>query len=145
MIVGLGVDMEEISRLRGAIERHGRAFLERVFTPTEIAYCQRHRDSAERFAGRFAAKEATMKALGTDRAGVRWQDIEVTRARGQRPTIVLHGAAREHAERLGARHISLSISHTGNLALAEVIFENNEDSRIAVVIRFTPFRTRASR
>ncbi len=125
VIVGLGVDMEEISRLREAIERHGRAFLERVFTPAEIAYCERHRDSAERFAGRFAAKEATMKALGTGWSrGVRWRDIEVTRAPGQRPTLVLHGAAREHAERLGARHISLSITHTGNLALAEVIFEN---------------------
>jgi len=125
VIVGMGVDMEEISRLREAIQRHGRAFLERVFTPAEIAYCERHRDSAERFAGRFAAKEAAMKALGTGWSrGVRWRDIEVTRAPGQRPTIVLHGAAREHGERLGARHISLSISHTGNLALAEVIFEN---------------------
>jgi holo-[acyl-carrier protein] synthase len=121
----MGVDMEEISRLREAIARHGRAFLERVFTPAEIAYCERHRDSAERFAGRFAAKEAAMKALGTGWSrGVRWRDIEVTRAPGQRPTIVLHGAAREHAERLGARHISLSVTHTGNLALAEVIFEN---------------------
>lgn len=125
MIVGLGVDMEEISRVREVIERHGRIFLERVYTPAEIAYCERHRDKAERFAGRFAAKEAAMKALGTGWSrGVRWRDIEVKRAPGQRPTIVLHGAAREHAERLSVRHISLSITHTGNLALAEVIFEN---------------------
>lgn len=125
MIVGLGVDMEEIGRLRDAIGRHGRAFLERVFTAAEIEYCQRHRDSAERFAGRFAAKEAAMKALGTGWSrGVRWRDIEVTRLPGQRPTIVFHGVARERAERLGARHISLSITHTGNLAMAEVILEN---------------------
>lgn len=124
MIVGLGVDMEEISRIDEAIKRHGQAFLQRIFTPAEIAYCERHRDRAERYTGRFAAKEATMKALGTGWAkGVRWQDIEVTRMPGARPMIVLRGAAREHAERMGARHISLTITHTGNLALAEVILE----------------------
>lgn len=124
MIVGLGVDMEEISRLRQAIERHGRIFLERVFTPAEIEYCQSHRDSAERFAGRFAAKEATMKALGTGWSrGVRWRDIEVMRLRGQRPTITLHGVARQRAEQMGMKQISLSITHTGNLAFAQVILE----------------------
>ena len=123
--MGLGVDMEEISRIGEAISRHGQVFLQRIFTPAEIAYCERHRDKAERYTGRFAAKEATMKALGTGWSkGVRWRDIEVTRMPGERPTIVLHGAAREHAERLGARHISLSITHTGNLAFAEVIFES---------------------
>lgn len=125
MIVGLGVDMEEISRLGEAIKRHGQVFLERIFTPAEMAYCQRHRDPVERYAGRFAAKEATMKALGTGWGkGVRWRDIEVTRMPGGRPTIALHGVAREHAERLGAQHISLSITHTGNFALAEVILES---------------------
>ena len=125
MIVGLGVDMEEISRIGEAIKRHGQSFLQRIFTPGEIAYCERHRDKAERYAGRFAAKEATMKALGTGWSrGVRWRDIEVTRMPGGRPTIVLHGAAHEHAERMGARRISLSITHTGNLAFAEVILES---------------------
>lgn len=125
MIIGLGVDMEEITRVGEAIRRHGRLFLERVFTPGEIEYCERHRDRAERYTGRFAAKEAMMKALGTGWAkGVRWRDIEVTRMPGGRPTIVLHGAAREHAERLGARHVSLSITHTGKFAFAEVILEN---------------------
>jgi holo-[acyl-carrier protein] synthase len=125
VIVGLGVDMEEISRLREAIKRHGQLFLDRIFTPAEIAYCKRHRDPVERYAGRFAAKEATMKALGTGWGkGVRWRDIEVTRMTGGRPTIALHGVAREHADRLGARHISLSITHTGNFALAEVILES---------------------
>ena len=125
MIVGLGVDMEEISRLGEVIKRHGKIFLERIFTPAEIAYCERHRDPVERYATRFAAKEATMKALGTGWGkGVRWRDIEVTRMPGGRPTIVLHGAAREHAERMGARHISLSITHTDNFALAQVILES---------------------
>lgn len=125
MIVGLGVDMEEITRVGEAIKRHGRSFLDRIFTPAEIAYCERHRDSVERYAARFAAKEATMKALGTGWGkGVRWRDIEVARKPGGRPTIVLHGVAREHAERMGARKVSLSITHTGNFALAEVILEN---------------------
>jgi len=125
VIVGLGVDMEEITRVGEAITRHGSHFLERVFTAAEIAYCERHRDSVERYAGRFAAKEATMKALGTGWSkGVRWIDIEVTRPPGSRPTIILHGAARERAERMGMRQISLSITHTGNLAFAEVIFES---------------------
>ncbi len=125
MITGLGVDMEEISRIREVISRHGRSFVERVFTPAEIEYCERHRDAAERYAGRFAAKEATMKALGTGWSkGVRWRDVEVIRKAGQRPTIVLHGAARERAERMGTKQISLSITHTGDLAMAQVIFES---------------------
>jgi holo-[acyl-carrier protein] synthase len=125
VIVGLGVDMEEVSRIREVISRHGRIFLDRIFTSAEIAYCERHRDPAERYAARFAAKEATMKALGTGWSkGVRWRDIEVTRKPGGRPTIILHGVAREHADRLGARHFSLSLTHTGNFALAEVILEN---------------------
>jgi holo-[acyl-carrier protein] synthase len=125
VIIGLGVDMEEISRLGEVIKRHGKIFLERIFTPAEIAYSERHRDPVERYAARFAAKEATMKALGTGWGkGVRWRDIEVTRMPGGRPAIVLHGVAREHAERMGVRHISLSITHTGNFALAEVILES---------------------
>jgi holo-[acyl-carrier protein] synthase len=116
--------MEEITRIAEAIKRHGKVFLDRIFTPAEIAYCESHRDRAERYAARFAAKEATMKALGTGWGkGVRWRDIEVSRQRGGRPTIVLHGAAREHAQRMGAQHISLSITHSGNFAFAEVILE----------------------
>jgi holo-[acyl-carrier protein] synthase len=125
MIVGLGTDITEIDRIEAAIRRHGRAFLERVFTPREIAYCERHRASGERFAARFAAKEATMKALGTGwRRGVRWVDIEVVRLPSGRPTIELRGAAREHAERLGVNRIHVSLTHSGNIAFAEVIFES---------------------
>jgi holo-[acyl-carrier protein] synthase len=125
LIVGLGVDISEVNRIEAAITRFGRAFLDRVFSPSEIAYCERHRNRFERYAGRFAAKEATMKALGTGWArGVRWVDIEVVRLPTGQPTMALHGATREHADRLGVRRISLSITHSGNTALAEVIFES---------------------
>ena len=125
MIVGLGVDISEVDRIREAMERHGDRFLERVFTPAEIAYCNRHRDRAERFAGRFAAKEAAMKALGTGWSnGVRWVDIEVTRLPNGKPSITLHGVARQIGERLGLRQASLSITHSGNTAFAQVILES---------------------
>lgn len=125
MIVGLGVDISEVDRIREAISRHGQRFIERVFTPAEIAYCNRHRNRAERFAARFAAKEAAMKALGTGWShGVRWVDIEVTRMPSGQPTLSLHGAAREIGERLGLRRASLSITHSGNTAFAQVIFES---------------------
>jgi holo-[acyl-carrier protein] synthase len=125
VIVGLGVDIAEIDRIEAAIARHGQPFVARIFTPQEIAYCERHRARAERYAARFAAKEATMKALGTGWArGVRWVDIEVTRLASGQPTIELHGAARQHAERMGVSRIHVSLTHSGNLAFAEVIFES---------------------
>jgi holo-[acyl-carrier protein] synthase len=125
MIVGLGVDIAEVDRIEAAITRHGARLLERLFTPAEVAYCERHRNKFERFAGRFAAKEAAMKALGTGwRRGVRWRDIEVTNLPGGKPTLRLAGVAHEFAGRLGVRAISLSITHSGNLAFAQVIFES---------------------
>jgi holo-[acyl-carrier protein] synthase len=125
VIVGLGVDIVEVSRIEAAIERHNRKFVARVFTPSEIAYCERHRDRSERYAARFAAKEAAMKALGTGWArGVRWVDIEVTRLASGQPTLALHGAARRHAERMGVSRISVSLTHSGNTAFAQVIFES---------------------
>jgi holo-[acyl-carrier protein] synthase len=124
MIVGLGVDITEVDRIEAAIERRGRHFLERLFTPAEIAYCETHRHRAERFAGRFAAKEAAMKALGTGWArGVRWVDIEVVREPGGKPTLKLSGAACAIANSLGVKNIALTITHTGNTAMALVIFE----------------------
>jgi holo-[acyl-carrier protein] synthase len=125
MIVGLGVDITEVDRMQAAIARRGRPFLERLFTPAEIAYCQKHRHSAERFAGRFAAKEAAMKALGTGWArGVRWIDIEVVREPSGKPTLKLAGAAKAIAGGLGVKHIAVTITHDGNTALAQVIFES---------------------
>lgn len=125
MIVGLGLDVAEIDRIEAAITRHGAPFLERVFTPGEVAYCERHRHRFERYAARFAVKEAAMKALGTGwTQGVRWRDIEVVREPSGKPTLRLEGVARKVADRLGVRHISVTITHSGNLALAQVIFES---------------------
>jgi holo-[acyl-carrier protein] synthase len=125
VIVGLGIDITEVSRMREAIERRGRGLVQRIFTPAEITYCESHRDPYERFAARFAAKEAGMKALGTGwRLGVRWVDLEVVRLPSGKPTLVLHGKAHEFAAKLGVINISLTITHTGNSALAQVIFED---------------------
>ena len=125
MIVGSGVDLCEVERIKNAIARHGRRFVERVFTEREIAYAESKANRYERYAARFAAKEAAMKALGTGWSrGVRWVDIEVTRMPGGRPTLTLHGATQQHAQRLGVRQISLSITHSGNIAFAEAIFES---------------------
>jgi holo-[acyl-carrier protein] synthase len=124
VIVGLGVDIAEVDRVRAAIERRGQALFKRLFTPREIAYCETHRNSYERYAGRFAAKEAAMKALGTGwRRGVRWIDIEIVRLPSGKPSLELRGRAREFAERLEVKNISLTITHSGNTALAQVIFE----------------------
>lgn len=125
MIVGLGLDMAEIDRIETAIRRHGAPFLERLFTPAEVSYCEQHKNRFERYAGRFAAKEAAMKALGTGwTRGVRWRDIEVAREASGKPTLHLAGAARKIADGLGVKNISLTITHSGNLALAQVIFES---------------------
>ena len=125
MILGLGVDLAEVDRIQSAIERHGEIFLRRIFTPAERAYCDKFKNKYERYAGRFAAKEAAMKALGTGwRRGVRWVDVEVVRQRGGRPTVKLHGEAGKIADRLGVKNISLSITHTADQAFAQVIFEN---------------------
>ena len=125
MIVGLGVDITEVDRIQSAIETSGERFLRRIYTPAERAYCEQFKNKYERFAGRFAAKEAAMKALGTGwRRGVRWVDFEVVREAGGRPTISLGGAAKEIAAQLGVQRISLSITHTAAQALAQVIFES---------------------
>jgi len=124
VIVGMGVDIAEIDRMEGAITRNGQRILDRLFTPAEIAYCERHKDRFERYAARFAVKEAAMKALGTGwRHGVRWVDIEVVNLPGGKPTLRLAGVAAEFAARLGVKNISISITHSGNTALAQVIFE----------------------
>jgi len=125
LIVGLGLDISEIDRIEAALTRHGTAILRRLYTPQEIAYCESHENKFERYAGRFAAKEAGMKALGTGwRRGVRWRDLEVVRQPGGKPTLQLAGVARQIADGLGVKNISLTITHSGNLALAEVIFES---------------------
>lgn len=126
MIVGSGVDIAEVDRIRNAAERYGARFLERVFTKGEIAYVERRNAGRyERYAARFAAKEAGMKAIGTGwRRGVRWQDFEVANLPSGKPTLLLHGAAARFAERLGAHNVVLSLTHTASEALAWVILES---------------------
>ena len=125
MIVGTGVDLCEVDRIKKAItSSHGRRFVERVFTPREIAYAERKANPYERYAARFAAKEAGMKALGTGwRGGLGWQDLEVVNLPSGRPTLQFHRRAAEIAEKLGAVNVALSITHTAEQALAMVILE----------------------
>lgn len=125
MIVGTGIDIVEVPRVGQSIERFGDRFLNRVFTAAEIRYCQPKANRVERFAARFAAKEAAMKAIGTGmRGGVSWQDFEVGREPGGRPTMVFHGKAAEVAQALGVRRTHLSVSHTEGHAVAYVILED---------------------
>ena len=124
MIVGTGVDIVEVPRVAAAIERFGKRFLQRIYTDAEIRYCQSRRNSVERFAARFAAKEAALKALGTGwRMGVAWKEVEVRREPGGRPTVHFSGRAAEFATRLRMKHASLSLSHTAEQAIAQVILE----------------------
>ena len=125
MIVGTGVDITEVTRIKAAMERFGDRFLKRVFTPAEIHYCSGKPNAAERLAARFAAKEAGMKAIGTGlRHGITWHDVEVLRVPGQRPTLKLSGKAAEFATRLGCKRTHLSLSHTADQAIAHVILES---------------------
>ena len=128
MIVSVGVDMVEVERIKKALEdqRIGRRFRDRVFTEGEIRYCERKtRGKYESYAGRFAAKEAVMKALGRGWGSrVRWVDIEVTRARSGKPDIALHERTAELAAELGIRRWALSISHTAQHGLAYVIAQD---------------------
>ncbi len=125
MIVGTGVDLAEVPRIRAAIERYGDRFVHRVFTPGEREYVERKANRFQRYAARFAAKEAGMKAIGTGwRQGVTWQDFEVANLPSGKPTLKLHGAAARHARELGARRVALSLTHTAELGMAHVILED---------------------
>ena len=124
MVLGLGSDLIEIARIEQSIERFGVRFLERVFTPAEIAYCQTKKHAAESFAARFAAKEAGAKALGTGISrGVSWKELEVGHAPGGRPTLHLSGRAEEIARGLGIRSMAVSLTHSREMAMAVVIAE----------------------
>lgn len=125
MIVGTGVDIAEVPRIRESIKRFGDRFLSRIYTAGERRYCDSKANRDERYAARFAAKEAAMKALGTGwNHGVRWLDCEVVRMPGGRPTIAFHGRAGEFAAKLGVKNASLSITHTKEQAFAQVILES---------------------
>jgi holo-[acyl-carrier protein] synthase len=120
-IIGIGLDATDIPRISSAIDRYGDRFLHRVFTDDEIAYCLRRRSPGPHFAGRFAVKEAAMKALGTGHSlGVMWRDIEVVRHGGP-PQLQLHGGASRRFDALGGRSSLVTITHSDALALAQVI------------------------
>jgi holo-[acyl-carrier protein] synthase len=124
MIVGIGIDLCEVDRLEAAIARHGERFLTRIYTVSERAYCESKLNRMERFAGRFAAKEAAMKAIGTGwRRGVAWRDFEVTRAPSGQPVISFHGVASKIAGELGVKRALVSITHIKSMAMAQVTLE----------------------
>ena len=122
-MLSTGVDIIEIDRVAVVLERYGERFLHRIYTPDELEYC---RGRPSKLASRFAAKEATMKALGTGVRGVGWQDIEVVRAPSGAPSILLHGRAKSRAERLGVVEISVSMSDSRAQAVAFVVTRREE-------------------
>jgi holo-[acyl-carrier protein] synthase len=125
MIVGVGTDLMEIARIQQSIARFGERFLQRIFTSSEIRYCQRKKNAAESFAARFAAKEAGAKALGTGIShGVTWLEFEVAREPSGKPSLQLSGRAADRARTLGVTRISLSLTHSRDTALAVVIMES---------------------
>lgn len=121
-ILGHGLDLVEVPRIARLLQEHGQRFQQRCFTSQELAYCADQKRLAEHLAGRFAAKEAILKALGTGLSGgIQWTDIEILRAPSGQPVVTLHGQARQLAEQRGIRNILLSITHTRDLAAASAI------------------------
>ncbi len=122
MIIGLGTDIVEIVRIGQMIEKHGELFLQRVYTEEEIRYCQKRREAIQHYAGRWAAKEAVMKTLGTGwTRGIGWRDIEVINRRGGQPTIQLRGGAGDYARKLGIDEVLITISHCRAYATATAV------------------------
>lgn len=124
MILGLGVDIVEVQRIRSALKNAER-MVNRVFTAEEIRYCSDRKKKFQHFAGRFAAKEAALKALGTGwQRGITWKDVEVSSNKLGKPELTFHGKAKRIFQELGARQTQLSITHAQEYALAVVILEN---------------------
>jgi holo-[acyl-carrier protein] synthase len=126
-ILGIGTDIIECLRIAQMIEKHGELFLNRVYTPHEIEYCSARRAATQHYTGRFAAKEAVLKALGTGwTRGIHWQDIEVRNELGGKPLIALGGGAREHCLQVGISEVLITISHCRNYATAFAIAVGKE-------------------
>jgi holo-[acyl-carrier protein] synthase len=126
VIVGTGVDIAETARIEQALARHGERFSQRLYTAREIAYCERFKNKTERYAARFAAKEAAFKALGTGWGeGVRWLDVEITHQPSGKPELVLTGRAQAVAQQLGVTRMAVSISHSDRYVVAQVILESD--------------------
>ncbi|MBI1902898.1 MAG: holo-ACP synthase [Planctomycetia bacterium] len=118
-VVGIGTDIIECLRIAQMIERHGELFIGRVYTPHEIEYCQARKQATQHFAGRWAAKEAVLKALGTGWIkGISWRDVEIRTEPGGRPSVILHGGALAASRRLGIAEVMISISHCRSHATA---------------------------
>ncbi|MGD9719654.1 MAG: holo-ACP synthase [Pirellulales bacterium] len=127
-IIGIGTDIIECLRIAQMIDRHGELFVARVYTPLEIQYCQSRKQATQHFAGRWAAKEAVLKALGTGwRRGISWRDVEVRTTPGGQPHIALHAGARDAAEQIGIREVLISISHCRSHATAYALAFGDED------------------
>jgi holo-[acyl-carrier protein] synthase len=127
MILGVGMDIIEVARIRASHERFGERFLNRILHPAEIAYCLSHKSPAPFLAARFAAKEAISKAFGTGiGAQLGWHDMEVGRKESGEPFVILHGGGRELLKQRGARAVLISLSHTQNHAAAVAILESGE-------------------
>jgi holo-[acyl-carrier protein] synthase len=121
-VIAHGIDLVDFPRIEQMIERHGQRFVDRVFTAAEQAYARRHRNSVETYAGRFAAKEAILKLVGTGwRGKIAWTDIEVTNNGSGQPEVTLSGEVKEIADRRRIERISLSITHTANFAIASAV------------------------
>jgi holo-[acyl-carrier protein] synthase len=127
MIVAIGIDLVEIGRIEEVFARRGDRFRARVFTEGEINYCERRASKFASYAARFAAKEAAMKALGTGWAeGVGWTDVEVVSGPNGAPLLQLHGRALERLSEIGAKRAHISLTHSGNLAIAQVLLEGSD-------------------
>lgn len=125
MVIGIGIDIVEIERIRRAIERTGDRFIHRVYTPDEINYCESRKNKFQHYAGRFAAKEAAFKALGTGwSGGVAWKDAEVAVEPSGKPCLLLHGQAQAIARKQGAHDMYVSISHCQTYVVAQVVLTN---------------------
>jgi holo-[acyl-carrier protein] synthase len=132
-ILGIGTDITECLRIAQMIERHGELFIARVYTPQEIQYCQSRKQSTKHFAGRWAAKEAVLKAVGTGwRRGISWRDVEIRNQLGGKPVVALFGGVRDVAEELGIGQILISISHCRSHATAYALaLERTDDEESA--------------
>jgi holo-[acyl-carrier protein] synthase len=121
-IVAHGIDLVDCPRIEDMIKRHGERFISRVFTAAEQRYAEKNKDKIEKLAGRFAAKEAVLKLMGTGwRGKIAWTDIEVVNNAAGQPEVVLTGEVKKIAEKLGIKHISVSITHTANFAIASAV------------------------
>ncbi len=126
MILGMGTDLADVTRIQRSLDTYGARFRDRIYTAAEQEHCLRKNSAAESFAVRFAAKEAAMKAIGTGMSGgVRWKDFEVINEASGKPSLVFHGVALERANAMGVKNVVISLTHTAALAFAVVVLESD--------------------